>query len=99
MPSRARIDAVRPSSGTTLRQAGFSPRSAAWAIVLLVAILPAGCRDRSDDAEAYCSRGFAHAEKGEYDLAIKDYGKAIDLNPDYALAYYNRGFAYQGKGQ
>ncbi len=33
-------------------------------------------------------------KKKEYDLAIKDYTKAIKLNPNNKDAYYNRGFAY-----
>ena len=27
---------------------------------------------------------------------LDDYSKAIELDPNYALAYYNRGVAYQG---
>ena len=30
---------------------------------------------------------------GNYTAAIQDYNKAIELNPDYANAYYNRGLA------
>ena len=31
---------------------------------------------------------------GEYQLAIEDYDKAIQLYPDYALPYDNRGYAH-----
>ncbi|TRZ95050.1 MAG: tetratricopeptide repeat protein, partial [Dehalococcoidia bacterium] len=34
-----------------------------------------------------------------YNLAIADLSKAIELNPDYALAYYNRGNTYYRKKQ
>ena len=51
-----------------------------------------------NDAEAYYKRGVAYGEKGEFDLAIEDFTKVIDLNPDSAEAYYNRGFAYNSKG-
>ena len=46
---------------------------------------------------AYYSRGMAHFEKGEYDRAIADYGKAIELGLDGAVIYDNRGDAYFNK--
>src|SRR5687767_9767278 len=33
-------------------------------------------------------------EAKQYDEAIKDFSKVIDLNEDYALAYFRRGSAY-----
>jgi tetratricopeptide (TPR) repeat protein len=36
---------------------------------------------------------------GQYDMALKDYGKAIKLEPNYAFAYASRGVAYNQKGQ
>lgn len=47
---------------------------------------------------AYANRGIVHRHKGDYDRAIADYSKAIELNPQYADAYYNRAIAYQHKG-
>jgi len=41
-------------------------------------------------AETYYNRGLAHSKKGELELAIADYTKAIALKPDYADAYYRR---------
>jgi len=37
--------------------------------------------------------------RGEYEQAIKDYDKAIELNPEYATAYNNRGNAYAKLGE
>ena len=31
----------------------------------------------------------------DYQSAIVDYNKSIDLKPDFALAYSNRGYAYR----
>ena len=45
-------------------------------------------------AETYYNRGLAHSKKGELELAIKDYTKAIELKPDYAEAYYYRAGAF-----
>jgi len=56
-------------------------------------------RNSPESSKAYYNRGYAYGEKGEYDLAIKDYSKAIELKPDYADAYYNRGLACVKKGE
>jgi tetratricopeptide (TPR) repeat protein len=52
----------------------------------------------------YYNRGKAYVDKGQYDLAISDYNKAIEIkaieiDPGYSEAYCNRGFAYAGKGE
>ena len=52
-----------------------------------------------DSAEEYNERGNAYHEEGEYDLAIKDYNKAIELDPNYHAAYNSRGNAYKGPGE
>ena len=41
----------------------------------------------------------AYSSKGEHDRAIEDYSRAIELDPEYAPAYYNRGNAYSDKGE
>lgn len=38
-------------------------------------------------------------DKGQYDRAISDYDKAIEINPKDTDAYHNRGLAYYDKGQ
>ena len=50
-------------------------------------------------AEMYYTRGLAHSKKGEVKLAIEDYTKAIELNPDYADAFYNRSKAWLHLGK
>jgi tetratricopeptide (TPR) repeat protein len=50
-------------------------------------------------AFSYYNRGTAYIHKGEYDNAIEDYNKAIELKPDFAEAYNNRGNTYSDKGE
>ena len=48
-------------------------------------------------ATAYNNRGIAYGEKFEYDRAIADYNRAIQLDPKLAFAYYNLGNALSDK--
>jgi protein O-mannosyl-transferase len=49
--------------------------------------------------EAYFSRGNAFKFEDKFDLALADFNKAIELNPNYAQAYYNRGTAYKDENK
>ena len=65
-----------------------------------------GCTDvinsrqelRQTLAIAYHRRGTAFASKKEYDRAITDYTKAIEIDPTHVGAYNDRGLAYTSKG-
>ena len=46
------------------------------------------------NAESFLSNGLDKANQGDYEKAIEDYTRAIELQPDYFFAYYNRGLAY-----
>jgi len=39
-------------------------------------------------------RGLINYKNVDYEAAVRDFSKAIELNPEYATAYNNRGFAY-----
>ena len=41
-------------------------------------------------------RAELYVRSGEIDLAIADYDSAVELDPEYAVAYYNRGILYDG---
>ena len=56
-------------------------------------------KPNKERAETYYNRGLAHSKKGELELAIADYTKAIELKPDFAEAYYNRGGAFLRLGE
>ena len=45
-------------------------------------------------AVVHHAKGLIYNEKGQWDKAIAEYNKAIELNPEYADAYNNRGLAY-----
>ncbi|MEA3415192.1 MAG: tetratricopeptide repeat protein [Thermodesulfobacteriota bacterium] len=51
------------------------------------------------DADAYGNRGNAWRKKGNYNRAISNYNKAIELNPGDAKAYYFRAVVYKKLGQ
>jgi tetratricopeptide (TPR) repeat protein len=48
---------------------------------------------------AYCNRGSAYADIGEWEKAIPDYFKVIVSDPKYLKAYYNTGVAYVNLGK
>ena len=50
-------------------------------------------------AETYYNRGLTHSKKGEYNLAIAAYTKAIEIEPDNADAYYSRSKAWLHLGE
>jgi len=45
--------------------------------------------------EEYFKSGVEKADSGDYQGAIKDFNKAIELNPKYAGVYNNRGVAIE----
>lgn len=50
------------------------------------------------DAHGFHDRGNRHSRIGSYELAIADYGKAIEMDPGFAEAHYNRGFSFYELG-
>ena len=67
-------------------------------VSFLIMLLFLGCakvqQPKLEDAEAYLNRGVAYGHKGQYDKAISEFTKAIEINPRDAEAYYNRGLSY-----
>ena len=52
--------------------------------------------DKHPVAELFNLRGIVYSSLKQYEKAIENYNKAIELKPDYALAYNARGIAYAG---
>jgi tetratricopeptide (TPR) repeat protein len=65
---------------------------------LIFAIL-IGCEEITENAKDHYNRGMFNWDLGEYDRAISDFTKALEIDQRYADAYYNRGLAYKYKGQ
>ncbi|KKL71137.1 hypothetical protein LCGC14_2097910, partial [marine sediment metagenome] len=51
-----------------------------------------------DSAENHFNQGVANYEAGNLEQALADYTKALELDPDFVLAYHNRGLAYANLG-
>ena len=58
--------------------------------------LPEKDRARMTD---YNDRGVDYSRKGDYDLALKEFSKALAIDQRAAEIYNNRGIAYSKKGQ
>jgi Flp pilus assembly protein TadD len=50
------------------------------------------------DAGHYNLRGIAYHYLENYEKAMDDLQKALELDPNYAWAYCNRGFVYESLG-
>ncbi len=67
-------------------------------IMLLVVLCLAGLA-LAESAQQFFDRGVEASENDNYDEAIADFTKALEIDPNYAKAYGNRGITYAEKGQ
>lgn len=56
-------------------------------------------QDEPNDAKFYIDRGVAYGQKGQFEQAIADFTKAIEIDPKSTDAYFNRAVAYAKKNQ
>lgn len=54
--------------------------------------------NRKKAKEAHLSQGRLHSIKGEYEEAIEEYKKALEIDPNYKPARINLGFISYMKG-
>jgi tetratricopeptide (TPR) repeat protein len=78
----------------------------AFLLLAVAVVLPAvSCnmanleRTSPKTAEEYQSRGLEHFDNDDYDGAIAEFTKAINLDPDFAEAYNSRSGAYYIRSQ
>jgi len=53
-----------------------------------------GVQQSTPSAEIHFKKGIENSQAGNYELAVKDFTKAISLKPNYPEAFYNRGIVY-----
>jgi len=61
--------------------------------------IAAGAETLRSDPQEYISEGNLHYNLQQYEQAIQNYNKALELKPDFPKALYNRGIAYRYVGQ
>ena len=68
----------------------------AYVVVCAIILLSAACAD--DPFEVHYNRALDYEAAGEYRLAIQEYDRAIELDPNYVDAYVFRGYSYERLG-
>lgn len=63
------------------------------------AVSPAQPTAQERQAEQFVTQAKAHLQKSEWDLAIQNCGKALEVVPTGLAAYLARGMAFNGKGE
>ncbi len=56
-------------------------------------------REKRLNADRYFKKGEAYQEKKQYQMAEKNYQKAVQIDPHYAEAHSNLGFSYRKQGK
>jgi tetratricopeptide (TPR) repeat protein len=71
-----------------------------WIVVLTLSMIVClsiiGC---TDESAKHCNLGVSLWKKDEYGKAVKEFGKALQINPKNARAYYYRANAFYDDGQ
>jgi lipoprotein NlpI len=82
----------------TTRRHPFTPlRLALLGVAGIVLALAPSCERSSRDAEALTTAGVTHLQMQEYDRAIRDFDRALALQPGLVVAWRNRALANRGK--
>ena len=66
-------------------------------IYYVIALLSISFAGYSQTVDSYLLRGHSKYEREDYQGAIAEYNKAIEINPNHADAYYFRGLAKRSR--
>ena len=58
--------------------------------------MPSSCKP--DDGANYAGRGWTYYQMGDYEAALQDYARAIELQPDRAFFYSERATIHRELG-
>jgi len=94
-------------SDSTARANPLQDRRACFNLELTPAVILDVCTrvirskqvNQNDLAVALNNRGVAHYDRGQWQQALEDFNRAIELKPDYAKAITHRGAAYSRMGK
>jgi len=70
-----------------------------FSIFFALSVLLVTGKAMGSEANACLNRGDDYFKKGQYDQAIAEYNRAIEIDPTFASAYNNRGVVYGRKEQ
>ena len=69
------------------------------AVAACTKLIEANALTGAELGDVYLQRGQSLAAMGQFTRAIDDYGKAIQANPEFSMAFFDRGVAYTRTGQ
>ena len=67
-------------------------------IAVLTLLQTPACERSSRDAEVFTSAGVTHLQMGQFDRAIRNFDRALSLQPGLVVAWRNRALAHREKG-
>ena len=73
-------------------------RNFAVTLLMLFSITAFAVIPTPQTANEYFQIGFNAANNGQYDIAVKNYSLAIELDPNRIYFFYHRGLAYRSLG-
>ena len=68
-------------------------------LIAVLALFLGGCFPSFDaEAEEHFNQGLEYERQAQHDLAMEEFTRAIELDPEYYYAYYNRALVYYRRG-